>query len=553
MVGPRPILVMRSAHPCHAERPPLVMLSVVKHLVISVLSVSSVAYAAGVSEPPVTINGRDDGYRGIWYMNQPSGDEYVYKYSGGLGTYCAKHQPFAVYRPQADKTFFCYGGAAKGDDRRLMHMVSYYDHKTGMVLRPTILLDKRTNDAHDNPVISVDGDGHVWVFSTSHGTGRPSYIHKSVRPYDVNTFEQVAATKSEDGNDVPMTNFSYMQAWHVEGCGFACFFTRYNYPADRTICFMSSADGVKWSPWQRLAAMDKGHYQISAVTWNKRLSQEAVCYSDPERSEGEESLVFETQTLRVAHGDKSDVACRAGTAFNYHPSPQGLNWRTNLYYIETADLGGSWRTADGRPVEVPLTDANCAALVYDYRAEGLLVYLKDIRFDGDGRPVILYITSQGYESGPKNDPRTWTTARWTGAAWEIRPAFTSDNNYDMGSLYIEADGSWRVIGPTQPGPQPYNPGGEVAMWASDDQGASWRMVRQLTQAGPFNHTYVRRPVDAHRDFYALWADGHGRQPSPSSLYFCDIEGNVRVLPRAMDGDFAQPEVLEPQGTTNEEP
>ncbi len=35
---------------------------------------------------------KDDGYRGIWYMNQPSGDEYAFKYSGGLGTYCAKHQ-----------------------------------------------------------------------------------------------------------------------------------------------------------------------------------------------------------------------------------------------------------------------------------------------------------------------------------------------------------------------------------------------------------------------------------------------------------------------------
>ena len=27
-----------------------------------------------------------DGFRGIWYANQPSGDEYRFKYSGGLGT-----------------------------------------------------------------------------------------------------------------------------------------------------------------------------------------------------------------------------------------------------------------------------------------------------------------------------------------------------------------------------------------------------------------------------------------------------------------------------------
>lgn len=78
----------------------------------------------------VTLNRKADGYRGIWYMNQPSGDEYVYKYSGGLGTYCAKHNPFAVYCPEVDKTFFCYGGAKPDNDRRLLHMVSYFDHKT---------------------------------------------------------------------------------------------------------------------------------------------------------------------------------------------------------------------------------------------------------------------------------------------------------------------------------------------------------------------------------------------------------------------------------------
>ena len=67
-------------------------------------------------------------------MNQPSNDEYVYKYSGGLGTYCAKHSPFAVYAPEPNKTFFCYGGAAP-DTGELLHIVSYYDHATGTVPR----------------------------------------------------------------------------------------------------------------------------------------------------------------------------------------------------------------------------------------------------------------------------------------------------------------------------------------------------------------------------------------------------------------------------------
>lgn len=460
------------------------------------------ASAAEGAETTLTLNTKDTGYRGIWYMNQPLQNEYRYKYSGGLGTYCAKHRPFAVYCDEVKKTFFCFGGTPDGErsNKTLLHMVSYYDHRTGMVPRPTILLDKRTTDAHDNPVISVDDEGTIWIFSTSHGTGRPSYIHRSVRPYDVNEFVQVRPTKVEDDRQIAMTNFSYMQAWHTSDRGFVAFFTRYNYPAARTACFMTSDDGVHWSAWQRLAAIDQGHYQISIANESK-----------------------------------------AGTALNYHPKATGLNWRTNLYYLETADSGKTWRAADGSDVTIPLTEPHNAALVHDYEKEGLLVYLKDIRFDASGKPVILFLTSKGFEAGPKNDPRTWTTARWTGQAWTIRPAFTSDNNYDMGSLYLDADGTWQIVAPTETGPQPYNPGGEIATWHSADQGATWQKVAQLTKDSPFNHTYAREPVNAHDDFYALWADGHGRQPSESSIYFCNRAGAVYRLPRLMEADFAKPE------------
>ena len=470
--------------------------------VILLLAIMPLRGSVDESAQTFTINTKDTGYRGIWYMNQPSGDEYVYKYSGGLGTYCAKHKPFAVYSDKVKKTFFCYGGTTTDSNRKLLHMVSYYDHNTKMVPRPTILLDKKTSDAHDNPVISVDDKGYIWIFSTSHGTSRPSYVHKSKKPYDVNEFELIDVTKIESSQEVPMTNFSYMQPWHLKDKGFVCFFTRYKYPVDRTICFMTSPDGVKWSRWQRLAAIDKGHYQISAA------------------------------------GKK-----KAGAAFNFHPHGKGLNWRTNLYYIETADLGKNWQSADGRKLTLPLTDSRNPALVHDYQAEGLNVYLKDIRFDRQEMPVILFLTSRGYESGPKNDPRTWTTAHWTGKKWDIRPAFVSDNNYDMGSLYIEDDGTWRIIAPTETGPQPYNPGGEMAMWISKNSGLNWQKVKQLTKDSPRNHTYARRPVDAHSDFYAIWADGHGRKPSLSCLYFCDKQGNVRMLPRDMTQEFMRPSLL----------
>jgi hypothetical protein len=387
-----------------------------------------------------------------------------------------------------------------------MHMVSYYDHSTGMVPRPTILLDKGTGDAHDNPVISMDDEGYIWIFSTAHGTGRPAYIHRSKMPYDIDEFEPVNVTK--DGGK-PMDNFSYMQAWHFPAAGFVCFFTHYGDPAARTNFFMSSPDGVQWK-WIRLAAIHQGHYQISAVSGNK-----------------------------------------AASAFNYHPNGQGLNHRTNLYYMETTsapEFGQTWRAADGTILTIPLTSPNNPALVHDYQSEGLKVYLKDIRFDDQGKPVILFLTSYGWQPGPDNDPRTWRIARWTGRNWEITTVTTSDNNYDMGSLYIEDEQTWRIIGPTEAGPQAYNTGGEIAMWISENSGRTWARARKLTRNSERNHTYARCPVNAHTDFYAIWADGHGRKSSESTLYFCDKKGNVWVLPREMKENSVKPEALYARGS-----
>jgi hypothetical protein len=170
------------------------------------------------------------------------------------------------------------------------------------------------------------------------------------------------------------------------------------------------------------------------------------------------------------------------------------------------------------------------------------VYLKDINFDAAGRPIVLYLTSDGYEPGPKNDPRTWLTAQWTGDSWRRHRFTASDHNYDFGSLYIE-DGLWRIIAPTEPGPQPYGSGGEIVMWTSRDGGKSWTKVKQLTHDSKLNHTYPRRPVDANSQFYALWADGNPLERSESHLYFTDREGShVWRLPEKIESEFTKPAI-----------
>lgn len=434
------------------------------------------------------------GYRGIWYANQPSGDAYAYKYSGGMATYPQQHAPIAIYAPAVQKTFFVYGGTVEGQ-QRLLHMVSYYDHRTGTVPRPTQLLDKATDDAHDNPTLAIDAEGYLYVFSPSHGTARSTFIHRSRKPYAIDAFDRLP--------DAPY--FSYAQPWRLAE-RFLFLHTRYE-RGGRSLYVMTSPDARTWTPPHLFARMQLGSYQVSWQEGN-----------------------------------------RVATVFDLHPESArdpGLNSRTNLYYVESPDGGATWQTAAGDRVTLPLTSAKNAALVHDYQAEQRLVYMKDLQWDDDGAPVILFLVAGSYHAGPRGGPREWRTARWDRKAgtWTIRPVTTSDHNYDHGSLYLGPGGHWRLLAPTEPGAFPWGTGGDVVLWESRDRGATWTRIKQLTR-GTLNHTYVRRPVHAHPGFWALWADGSPLAPSPSSLYFTDRDAtHVWRLPTHMTGDTAKPEII----------
>ena len=447
------------------------------------------ATAALAADQPASLTGRRiDGYRGIWFaLGQKS--DHGDKYSGGLGTYTAKHRPLAIYAPEANKTFFVYGGTTAADQRHLLAMIAYYDHATGTVPRPVIVHDKQTvDDPHDNPSLSIDPQGHLWVFVSGRGRRRPGFIYRSAEPYSIDRFELVR----ED-------EFTYPQPmWHPRN-GCVLLFTRYT--NGRELYWATSPDGRTWSDARKLVS--GGHYQISEMS-----------------------------------GD------RVVTAFNTHLPPNNVDTRTNLYFLQTDDMGKTWRTAEGGAVTPPLEPVDNAALVRDYRAEGLLVYVKDITFDHAGWPVVLYITSRDHRPGPAGSPRTWTIARWMGKAWKFIKVAPATHNYDMGSLYIEPDGTWRIIAPTEPGPQQWGTGGEIAVWTSGDDGATWKKQRQVTADSPRNHGYVRRPLNAHDDFYGFWADGNADILSPSRLYFTNRHGDkLWRLPYDMAGDEAKPEVF----------
>lgn len=428
-------------------------------------------------------NLRANGYKGIWFtLGQYSA--YGDKYSGGLGTYTSSHVPVAIYSKAVDKTFFVYGGTTQQKEKHLLIMVSYYDHKKKRVPKPIIVYDKNgVDDPHDNASLAIDDSGYIRVFVSGRNTSRPGIIFKSKVPYSLDEFIQTSSGE-----------MTYPQPWFMKDKGFIYLFTKYT--KGRELYWTTSKPGDNWEPEKKLAGMG-GHYQVSNIK--------------------DEKLV---------------------TVFNYHPGGD-VNKRTNIFLLQTTDMGKTWTTIDGKIMETPLVNSQTEALVKNYEKEGKLVYLNDLNFDQAGNPVILSVVSRDFAPGPQGDPREWIIIQWKKGQWDYKTVCTSSHNYDMGSLYIEKD-HWRIVGPTEAGPQKYGTGGEMALWESKDDGSTWEKTRTLTKNSIRNHSYARRPLHASDDFYAFWADGNTETFSESKLYYCNKKGDVWMLPYDMQGAFEKP-------------
>ncbi|AWV97479.1 BNR-4 repeat-containing protein [Arcticibacterium luteifluviistationis] len=444
----------------------------------------STAYSQDLS------NTKADGYKGIWFeLNQKY--EFGDKYSGALGTYTAKHVPLAIYAKEVDKTFFVYGGTTEGDQRHLLCMIGEFNHKTGMVSKPTVVYDKKgIDDPHDNPSLMIDDEGFIWVFISGRGKRRLGFKYKSNTPFNIDSFSQI--TEEE---------MTYPQPWNTEQ-GFFHFFTKYT--GVRQLYFETSKDGVVWTNDKSLAAIPEnegeksGHYQVSNT--------------------------FENKTV--------------GTFFNRHPNGD-VDKRTDLYYVQSKDFGEKWTNINGLELPLPIVDLKSPAQAVDYAGLGKNVYLKDMGFDADGRPACLYIRSNGHDPGPKSTPYEWCVTKWDGTTWKTSVVTTSDHNYDMGSIYISKD-TWQIVGPTEKGPQPWGVGGEIAIWKSTDKGETWTKQKTLTNNSTMSHSYIRRPVNFKAPFSFFWADGHSHTFSKSGLYFGDFNGDIWKLPYDMNSDYEKP-------------
>ncbi len=271
-------------------------------------------------------NKKIDGYRPIWFeLNQKY--EYGDKYSGALGTYTAKHVPLAIYSPEANKTFFVFGGTKSESERYLLCMIGEFNHLTGIVSKPTVVCDKKgVNDPHDNPSLMIDDEGFIWVFVSGRGRTRPGFKYKSKKPFDSSEFELVSEEE-----------MTYPQPWKTD---FGYFHLYTKYTGVRQLYFETSKDGLSWTEDKMLAAIPvnegekSGHYQTSNVFDGKIV----------------------------------------GTFFNRHPNGN-VDKRTDLYYVQSADFGKTWTSVDGVELELPLVLRESPARAIDYASTDKNLYL----------------------------------------------------------------------------------------------------------------------------------------------------------------------------------
>ncbi len=157
--------------------------------------------------------------------------------------------------------------------------------------------------------------------SSGRGAERPGFKYRSRKPYDISAFDRISGR----GNDLRPTVVS-------AGKGFINFSP--NTPKAANCTSKPVPTGLPGAgPETRGLG---GHYQVTSLKDNK-----------------------------------------IDTFFNYHPNGN-MDRRTNLYYMQTTDMGKTWTTADGKPLRFPLADVQNPALVINYEAEGKLQYHMDL-------------------------------------------------------------------------------------------------------------------------------------------------------------------------------
>lgn len=382
------------------------------------------------------------------------------KYSGATGTYSAKHYPVAY---ASDKyTYFVYSGPATLDDslsvastneggnrvssamfqradgktNALGIYVARFNPATNKVSAPLLLHVKHTDDPHDNAVVSMDKDGHLWVLISGREARRGALLFWLESPDQQNVFSSETLNIKEISPD----NLNYRNQA-----------TEQNVPKYAPITYPQL---LSTQSSMRLIYT----LYCYGVTPQCDLGTRQIWTAELEYNSMEEKAELVSPRKLVAYGGHYALARVAANGtdvslvFNQHVNGE-VSDRTNLFYLFSRDEGQTWfyldtlsRQPTSAETMLPIDsqdDLNKVSVLEYYRPGQVLdsrVYLQDLlwRESGDlNSPVILFSLAKGIDAHKisQNPDIEVRVAYWSDEGWRSKMLTDEvDHNYSSGFM-----------------------------------------------------------------------------------------------------------------------
>lgn len=444
------------------------------------------------------------------------------KYSGNLSTYTAKHYPVAVKHTDG-MVYFVYSGPVKlensssfatstngntttsanfkvsGKSRTLGIYAAKYNPANDTVSQPVLVHTKFTDDPHDNAVINIGGDGHIYVLIAGRGYSRGAILYRSASPGSIDSFSGThtsvnAAGMTVNNNSISPDNYNYSSfdtGFGIEGIA---------YPK----MFWIDSDGgyfrLIYTVYRDNSGVDERNIFTARLNVN---GTNPATLSHVTRIAG-----FKGHYV-VANARGDDIVL----AFNVHLN-NSVDKRTNIYYMHSSNGGKTWQNANNTTISSALVTESAldqvAAREYYHNGQNVSrrIYLKDINFSGTGnnkKPIILYVGSVGSTSDKPSTSIDHYLAKsyFDGSSWtQARISNDVDHNYSSGMLVSDGSSSFDVYFPGTP--EANNNalgGGAVAKTQTVSNSSTQYSVSYMTSAdSPSNYSSPTKYLDRICEF-----------------------------------------------------
>jgi hypothetical protein len=340
-------------------------------------------------------------------------------------------------------------------------MIISYD-PAGRSFSQAAPLGPADDDHHYAPVIWSDTDGYIHVLYGCHKTPGTHLVSKRPGAIGRNRAEWDVGPQIAPGISYPTFHrvlhdkvlMYYRNAGHIGSW-------TYRISGDngktwagpgRDVIDLDSKGRFEWSSYQTCLPGPDGRYlHVAFVAYDDNRQDETERYYNPR-----------------------------------YNTTVGDGWKYNLYYVqidlETGVVSNYKGVALQTPVDLDQANEMCRIWDTEWRATGLP---PGIALDEKGQPVFLHVLS-----GETTRKLQYHFMRLVEGAWVHSVVAPANHHWNCGHIRSLGGSKYQaflVTGDEYPDAGGYmdkHGGGRIEQWATEDGGATWQMVRDLTPPQP---------------------------------------------------------------------